>query len=161
MDFSELTKAAGHKYASKKPDGKGGWIYRYTRPGSSRTHVEITEEDSPLDYKTRADVKRLSLRDPSAPQAAPTLYHEGSNVGFVDYSTRSSSRGEVVDIHYMSVRDDQRGQGHGRKLVEALYDKFSGAGEIDWGKVSSDAAEKLYQERRASQGGPRTYGKIW
>lgn len=40
--ISDLTKAAGHKYMSRKPDGKGGWTYQYAVPakGDARSNSE-------------------------------------------------------------------------------------------------------------------------
>jgi len=42
--FIKLKKARSHKYISRKPDGKGGWIYAYSKkPGEGRNAINYND----------------------------------------------------------------------------------------------------------------------
>ena len=142
---------------------------------SASGHV-VEQGPTPLDYKTSADIQRLAVVDPSAPSPDPTdtsfaggiqKTSKGKSkikpaapgtVAFIDYSLYDG--GTRVFIHFMETRRDQRKKGYTTKLLDFLYDKFADAAEINWGKVMSDEAERLFRKYQAREK-PPTHGKIW
>lgn len=142
---------------------------------SASGHV-VEQGPTPLDYKTSADIQRLAIVDTSAPPPDPkdTSFAGGvqkgtkgtsklkpaepGTVAFIDYSLYDG--GTRVFIHFMETRQDQRKKGHSSKLLDSLYDKFKDADEINWGKVMSDEAERLFRKYQAREK-PPTHGKIW
>ena len=149
---------------------------RHTGSGSVGEGLTVWRGDSPLDYHG-SRVKRIALIDPSAPPSHPrTTYYvptknrrgsvpgaEPGTVGFIDHHVARGYDGKVVVIDYVSVREDQRGQGLMVRLVDELFSEHEDAAEIDFGRIMSNAVERQYHRRRDDerQGGPRVRGKLW
>lgn len=129
----------------------------------------VEEDSSPLDYRV-PNVKRLALIDTTAtPPATSDDYFAGGGkkktkpptpgtVAFIDYSLYDG--GDRVFIHYMSTRSDLRKAGLMKKLLDHLYENFKDKKEINWGRVLSDGAEKLFH-KYSEIGQPPTYGKLF
>ena len=66
-------------------------------------------------------------------------------VAFLDLQVR----GPVVDIAYMEVRQDKRGRGLARQLVQEAYDRHPDA-TIHWGKMMSPEIGTLYRSFKES-----------
>lgn len=78
--WSDIIKAAGeqranHKYISRKPDGRGGWLYQYERGGE----YSKPKDGQHADHATPTEARKKSLaeraksalgRDRTAPKAA-------------------------------------------------------------------------------------------
>lgn len=57
-----LSKAAGHKYTSKKPDGKGGWNYKYASDKNSGSKFPGSEKLKPHTIEIKGKPYRASER---------------------------------------------------------------------------------------------------
>lgn len=69
-EFIELEKARSHKYVSRKPDGKGGWIYTYyKKPAENRYALNYDDvKDFGYDkavqiYKDTESIRQQSLEN--------------------------------------------------------------------------------------------------
>ena len=172
-DFAGLlSKARGQAYRGKgKRTGTPG-NYKYTY-ALATARPRITEEQSPLVYNTTGTVHRLSIKDPAVPAYPHDQYHPQGLVSFIDYQLYDG--GKRVYINYMSTHPDHYRQGHAKRLMDALYQKFSDKEEINWGQIHSDAAEAMIRQRWAKERaaprdpdtgyqtlppGPKTYGKL-
>ncbi len=159
--FAELVKAAARKYLKRIATGnpKRPWRYVYHEPSDKKSGggVSLTERAAPLDYKVKG-VQRIAISDDSAKPSSEEYFENSKEVAFLDYSLYDGDR--RVYIHYMNTRFDRRGEGHGRALVNELYERFKGKEEINWGKIMDDHAESLFREF-SSAGKVPTYGKIW
>ena len=165
MRYSDIFKAASRKYLKRIPTGdpKRPWryVYRDSSNKQSKKTPAVVEKESPLEYSGASGVKRLAIEDAEspAPERTNSYFSAGEpDVAFLDYSLYDG--GSRVFIHYANTRMDKQGEGAARVLVNALYDRFKGAKEINWGKIMSDPMEALYQEKK-EEGKVPTYGKVW
>ena len=129
----------------------------------STAKLRLVDGKSPLDYHGRRP-RRLSLEGGEPADGKQSNFPKGSKTaGFADYSVSMRGSDKVVSVHYINVSKDHLGKGLGKKLINAVYEKFKDAAEIDWGNVYSDAMEHMLEQRRDSQkaGEPRTYFKPW
>ena len=164
--FNALVKGA-YRGKGKRTGSPGNYRYIYDEPAGDK--LRLVDSKSPLDYHgIRPD--RLSLEGVEPADGKQSYFPEGSKtVGFADYSVQT--RHSMLDgkpyksvfVHYISVRNDHRGKGRARALVDSLYKKFKDANEIDWGRLHSDAMVDLLRQRKANEkvGEPRTYFKSW
>ena len=165
MESSFLTiwKAASRKYLRRVRTGnpKRPWRYIYQESSKKQKAPLIQESDSPLSYNTSSKVKRLSLNDSGekAPQEFGKYFSEGSSsIAFLDYSLFDN--GDRVFIHFIKTRPDKTGQGAARLLVDKLYSKFSNKKEVNWGKLTHESAENLFEDKK-SEGKIPTFGKYF
>jgi len=147
-------KRSGFKQDS---DYDEGFMVREPKASSKKkSTVYFSEKRSPLEYNG-VQASRIAVTDESAKHG--TGYFDGSkDVAFLDYSLYDG--GDRVFIHYMKTRDENRGQGHGRALLDSLYERFKDKKEINWGKIMHDHALDLFQEYKSESKVP-TYGKVW
>lgn len=107
---------------------------------------------SPLDYyphyrvNTRIAVIDGDDFDEDHPYFKSGMVEPGT-VAFVDLDVRSDTD---VAIAFLTVRGDQRGRGHARRLIEEVYSRWPRA-EVHWGKLMHDAMDKLYDEYREKE----------
>ena len=117
---------------------------------------------SPLKYHGYASKKRLIVVDKEAPDAEPSTHYYKDReiwrrytknrrrrlkkpkleevipgapphtVAFLDYSPYGE---DGIFLDYLHVRDDMRGQGHARMLVQAIIDKNSNLKLLHFGKM--------------------------
>lgn len=113
----------------------------------------IKDEQSTLDYHGLKP-KRFAIYDQGAGPSKDTYFVEPGLVAFLDWSPHNGG----AYIHYMSTRNDLRGKGLARKLVQHLYDTVDGP--IDWGDIMSDQAETLWRSFRESHPDRGNRGKI-
>lgn len=140
--------------------------------------AEMRDEQSPLDYHGRTP-QRIAIIDPSVEPNPKDAYIVGGKgkppasdgtVAWLDYTKSPAERwdpdtGETspsyqIYIHYIYVTHSERGKGYMRQLVNTLYDRFSDAAWIDFGKIMDDGVEKIFREKKA-EGQVPTRGKIW
>ena len=154
-------------------------------------HLETRTSDSPLEYPSSSDVRRFALFAPelvSVPfESSDTYFSETrttrrtgptgrllkkprvqitpgappGTVAFLDWHPRGP---DAIYIDYMKVRRDLRGEGLGRRLVADFYESVvvpSGARYVDWGKVMSEAAWKVYEEARRRYPDVHHHGKVY
>lgn len=137
-----------------------GWIDARRNPDG----IEFRDSASPLTYRRSADVQRLAIcdlevRDP--PGRGDTYFAEIGRwrkrarsgrllkrpvleeiipgvddnciVGFLDYTRRGPG---YWYLDYMATRQDQRGKGYARRLVEEFFARRAEPGAtIHWGKM--------------------------
>lgn len=136
----------------------------------------IEQGPTPLDYQTSADIRRLAVVDYDAPPPDPkdTSFAGGTQktsrgkskikpaepgtVAFIDYSLYDS--GKRVFIHFMETRRDQRKKGYASQLLDRLYKDHHDKEEINWGRIMSDEAERLFMQYKSRGPGPETRGKL-
>lgn len=53
----DLVKAAAHKYITRKPDGKGGWVYEYAVPKKGDMHSYSEEKGHVAELKEGAELR--------------------------------------------------------------------------------------------------------
>lgn len=135
--------------------------------GSPNAAITWRQSASPLAYHG-THPKRLALCDPAHRAKTKSEYFKKLDpciVAFVDFSTYGKGRDQSLFIHYFTVRDDQRRRGVARKLIEELYQRHASRigthGTLDWGKLMSDGAVKLYGQMRAAHPSVPHRGKIW
>lgn len=132
----------------------------------------FVETESPLDYHGHHPT-RLALIDESigAPKSAETYFADTQKtiryapsgrqlkkpkietvpgagpgvVGFVDFDVDPT----WLTIHFMSVRQDQRGHGYMAKLLDELLTRHGGAQFINFGDVHSDKVWKYVERLRS------------
>ena len=159
MSYAYLVKAVARKYLRRIATGnpKRPWRYIYKEKSERKGTVYLSERPSPLDYKG-AQAERLAITDDSAKPTSDQYFENSKEVAFLDYSLYDG--GKRVFIHYMNTRYENRGEGHGRALLDSLYERFKDKKEINWGKIMHDHAIDLFQEYKG-KGGVPTYGKVW
>ena len=141
-----------------------------------REMIRAEHSISPLEYQRVPNVQRIFLADDESPEFkkgdvyfSPTKKYTnyGSNgrrlknpkteevpgaapgtVAFIDYHILP---GGTVYIDYMKTRNDMRGQGHAKKLVDELLQKFGKDVTYDFGHIMNPAAGKI-QKNLASLG---------
>jgi GNAT superfamily N-acetyltransferase len=134
--------------------------------------VEVVDQGrSPLVYDKSDRVYRIAIVDPNAPEPKPYYTYfvptyrkwssrtgkplkkpvlesqgaEPGTVAFLDYHDIGDN-GWFID--YIRVRDDYKGRGLARALVDAFYIEHADASIIMWGKILQPPAWKLFVEYR-------------
>lgn len=119
-----------------------------------------------------AETQRKITRGPTGrplknPKFEPIPGAEPGVVAFVDFhvlpNTGHDGKENAIYIDYVAARDDQRGRGNAKVLLERLYKSYAKAAWIDWGSIHHDAMEKLFLRYRdlGDQGKvPLTRGKL-
>ena len=154
-------------------------------------HLETRTGDSPLEYPASNDVRRFALfsrdlvdvpfeandtyfsetrttrrtgptgRPLKKPRVHVTPGAPPGTVAFLDWHPIDS---DAIYIDYMKVRRDRRGEGLGRRLVADFYASVVEPGHaryVDWGKVMSEAAWKVYEEARRRYPNVHHHGKVY
>lgn len=129
---------------------------------------------SPLDYHRSGNVQRLSLIDPESPEFAKgDVYFAGTKeyvhrgpsgrrlkkpklrdvpgaepgtLAFLDFHKEGS---DYIYIDYMKTRQDSRGQGHARRLVDELVNKYGENATYDFGRILNPTMGKIQKELKA------------
>lgn len=129
---------------------------------------------SPLSYNRSNEVQRISLIDPESPEFkkgdvyfSPTKEYEfrgpsgrrlkkpkskdvpgaePGTVAFLDYHEQSPG---YVYIDYIKTRQDARGQGHARRLVDELVNKYGEDATYHFGRILNPAMGKIQKELEA------------
>ena len=123
---------------------------------------------APLSDRRFADSWQMVHRSPKTgrqykkPKRVDTPGAGDGVVAFIDFTIYPSVNKVVPYIHFMDVREDQRGQGHMRTLVAEFYRRYGpNARWIDWGDMIHPAVGKLYREYKDAEkrGGVATTGK--
>lgn len=146
-----------------------------------RNALTIVEQRSPLDYHGHHPA-RLALVDPTAgPPGAGDAYFAGRTkkitrgaggrplkkprtevtpgagegvVAFVDFDVTP----DWLVIHYVTTRQDQRGKGHMRRLLDALLERHGDESQfVSFGDVHSESVWR-YAKKLEEQ--PRWAGKV-
>lgn len=140
--------------------------------------VEFHEETSPLDYERSDNVYRFALFAPELvdvpflpgdtyfavtervhryganrrllkkPRIEITPGAQPGTLAWLDWHTTAPSD---IYIDFMKVRNDWRGRGIGRQLVEGFYQHVvdrDAVTYVNWGDIMSDYAEKLFHYMR-------------
>ncbi len=135
---------------------------------------------SPLQYNHGARVHRLALVLPEAGPPAPSDTYfapteakttrgkqklPGADEGviaFIDWHEAPPGwELDTVIIDFMKTRRDQSNRGYATKLMREFYRLHRKRDEIDWGKIQSDYAEKLFYRIQKEEKTPRTRAKIF
>jgi len=129
---------------------------------------------SPLTYNRGGNIQRLSLVDTESPEFqkgdtyfAQTKKHiwrgpsgrrlkkpkeeivpgaAPGTVAFLDYHDMGDN---FIYIDYMKTRNDMRGQGHARRLIDELIKIFGPTATYDFGKMLNPAIEKIHDDLKA------------
>lgn len=111
---------------------------------------------STLDYHG-IKPKRIYITDTDADEIKDKYYQKDPNmVAFLDYSELPDGS---IYVHYVHVRNDQKGKGYMRFLIDHLYDLHKDAKWIDFGRIMHDAVEKVVREKMNQKKIP-TYAKF-
>lgn len=136
---------------------------------------------SPLSYDRSGNVQRLSLVDSEAPdfekgdlyfaQQARKVWlgktgrrlknpreeiipgAAPGTVAFLDYHDMGDG---YIYVDYMKTRNDMRGMGHARRLIDELIKVFGRDSAYDFGKMMNPAIGKIYDDLKSQ--GLRVYG---
>ena len=146
---NSLIKASGYKYISKKPSGKGGWIYEYPTKDGIHTH-----EGHPLHHLSEA---MTPLHDPANTTTNKTpdyksvkesldklVEHAKGTKGSEKKHILDSLRGHQAKARVHATNMTQYGHeatGNARNVRDALTDSISAI----VGK-SPESKEKAYQK---------------
>jgi GNAT superfamily N-acetyltransferase len=121
-------------------------------------------------YKTSVadDVTDLTFArffDEAEPMHALVAEREGEVVGIVHYIFHRSTwtKGPYCYLQDLFTRDDARGGGVGRKLIEAVYEraKAQGASRVYWLTQESNAAARALYDKLAERSGFIQYRKLF
>jgi GNAT superfamily N-acetyltransferase len=121
-------------------------------------------------YKTSLgdDVTDLTFArffDEAEPMHALVAEREGEVVGIVHYIFHRSTwtKGPYCYLQDLFTRDDARGGGVGRKLIEAVYEraKAQGASRVYWLTQESNAAARALYDKLAERSGFIQYRKLF
>lgn len=138
----------------------------------------IEHTRSPLPYNHSARVHRMQIVMPDAgpprdsdsyfsPTATQTVRGkkitlppaDKNVVAFLDWH-EDNTYGPAVVIDFMKTRQDFSRIGLATTLIDELYATHADKKEIDWGKIMSDYAEKLFHKTKKKFSAPRTRGKL-
>jgi hypothetical protein len=138
--------------------------------------LRIVQSFSPLQYNHGARVHRLAIVVPEAGPPAP------SDTYFAPTEVRSTRRGkqklpgadegviafidwhdqgDAVVIDFMKTRRDQSNRGYATHLMREFYKLHRNRSEIDWGKIQSDFAEKLFHRMQKEEKKPPARAKLF
>lgn len=153
--------------------------------GVEQRHNPFAEGQSPLDYHGTKP-KRLSWLDPDAPGPLPSdVYYaetkrelrkknrqpyspkryetipgaDPGTVAFLDYEVLGDGS---IYIHFIHTRNDQRGKGHMRRLIDKFIEDHWTAPEINFGEIHNQHVWKYFLEKKNAKDwkGPYLRGKI-
>lgn len=135
-------------------------------PGGTRTRLQVRDANAGAPgardvyfAETHRTVKRGARGQPLKRPRKVVVPGAGEDVvGFIDFRTPRNT----VEIDYIAVREDQRGRGIARLLVDELYSRYHDVDWINFGDIVEPQILKLYQEKRdqaAVEQVPMTYGK--
>lgn len=138
--------------------------------------AEFQDLKSPLEYFRHPYVRRLSLVDPDSPEfkkgdvyfaqtqkydfygpsgrklkkpkVSPVPGAEPGTLAWLDYHWTSQD-GEHLYIDFIKTRQDMRGMGYARQLVEELIKRHPQAEYIDFGKMMNPGIGKIYNDVKA------------
>jgi GNAT superfamily N-acetyltransferase len=103
--------------------------------------------------------------DEAEPMYALVAEQEGEIVGIVHYIFHRSTwtKGPYCYLQDLFTRDDARGGGIGRKLIEAVYEraKAQGASRVYWLTQESNAAARALYDKLAERPGFIQYRKLF
>ena len=136
-----------------------------------REMIRTDHSPSPLPYQRAANVQRIFLIDDESPEFkkgdvyfSPTkkYIHYGETgrrlknprtedvpgsapgtVAFIDYHILP---GGTVYIDYMKTRNDMRGQGHAKRLVDELLQKFGKEATYDFGHIMNPSVGRIQKK---------------
>ena len=139
--WSDIIKAAGeqranHKYISRKPDGRGGWLYQYERGGvyTKPKEGKHAEHASPSEArkKTIAERAKSALgRDRTAPKAAtPQAFEQRAR------SVIRANVAKLLGVSASSIKVGMTLQGHheSKKLAQRRKHADDGTSTDESGK---------------------------
>jgi GNAT superfamily N-acetyltransferase len=121
-------------------------------------------------YKTSVpeDVTGLTFArffDEAEPMHALVAEREGEIVGIVHYIFHRSTwtKGPYCYLQDLFTREDARGGGVGRKLIEAVYEraKTEGASRVYWLTQESNATARALYDKLADRPGFIQYRKLF
>lgn len=79
--FIRLEKARSHKYVSRKPDGKGGWIYTYSKKPSGNNYALNYNDVKNFGYEKAVQIhKDIELIRSIKDSEHSKIYDENGNV---------------------------------------------------------------------------------
>lgn len=136
-------------------------VQRFTL--SSRHFADVPFEASDTYFAETKTTRRTGPtgRALKKPRVIATPGAEPGTIGFLDWHRTGPG---ALYIDYMKVRRDLRGEGFGRQLVADFYESIvmpSGVRYVDWGKVMSEAAWKVYEESRRRYPDVHHRGKVY
>jgi GNAT superfamily N-acetyltransferase len=103
--------------------------------------------------------------DEAEPMYALVAEREGEIVGIVHYIFHRSTwtKGPYCYLQDLFTRDDARGGGVGRKLIEAVYEgaKAEGASRVYWLTQESNATARALYDKLAERPGFIQYRKLF
>jgi GNAT superfamily N-acetyltransferase len=115
-----------------------------------------------------AEVTELTFArffDESEPMHALVAEREGEVVGIVHYLFHRSTwtEGPYCYLQDLFTREDARGGGVGRKLIEAVYDRAreQGASRVYWLTQESNATARALYDKLADRPGFIQYRKLF
>ena len=121
-------------------------------------------------YKTSqapdaTDIAWRRIHDPNEPMFALGAYVDGKLLGIVHYLYHRSfwTTGDYCYLQDLFVADAARGQGLGRALIEAVYEKAreAGASRVYWNTHETNAAARALYEKVAERSGFIQYRKVF
>jgi GNAT superfamily N-acetyltransferase len=121
-------------------------------------------------YKTSVaeDVTDLTFArffDETEPMHAMVAERDGKIVGIVHYIFHRSTwtKGSYCYLQDLFTREDARGGGVGRKLIEAVYEraKAQGASRVYWLTQESNATARALYDKLADRPGFIQYRKLF
>jgi GNAT superfamily N-acetyltransferase len=121
-------------------------------------------------YKTSVpdDVTDLTFArffDEAEPMHALVAEQDGKIVGIVHYIFHRSTwtKGPYCYLQDLFTREDARGSGVGRKLIEAVYEraKAQGASRVYWLTQESNATARALYDKLADRPGFIQYRKLF
>ena len=139
-----------------------------------REMIRTDHSLSPLTYQRASNIQRISLVDDESPEFkkgdvyfSPTKKHTyygdsgrrlknprtedvpGSAPGTVSFLDYHILPGGTVYIDYMKTRNDMRGQGHAKRLVDELLQKFGKEATYDFGHIMNPSVGKIQKNLRS------------
>lgn len=169
-DLLKAGERAGHKYLSRKPDGKGGWQYVY---GETHEHEDGHEKIKPKLTKTkykpalrsgRGEEQDISAHGDFGTQKGSHGHYDVVHLpsGYIAGSGGSKAEAEAL-VHHYATHPDAQGIGEnpskeeGSKLFSVKQKfKFRGKGAVNQSDEDRKADEKKRDqenyEREASRG---------
>ena len=136
-------------------------VQRFTL--SSRHFADVPFEPNDTYFAETKTTKRTGEtgRTLKKPRVIITPGAEPGTIAFLDWHRTGP---DALYIDYMRVRRDLRGEGFGRQLVADFYETVVGpsrARYVDWGRVMSEAAWKVYEEARRRYPDVHHHGKVY
>jgi hypothetical protein len=122
IDWENMEKARLTKYKSKKPDGKGGWIYDYGDKGREKNKKQDDNKFSIKEIEDSRGMKNLILKDENSNELSKIIYSESPNIGY----TSDKNPDDFIFIEDMETSVENRGKGYSSILLKKLVNKYKG-----------------------------------